>query len=1391
MKKLLRLFLSLMLVFSMAIEASAGLTIYNDLGKVEEMSVELPDLSVAKSMTKEDAKFIIHSYIEAPSEVIYDVTYDIDGVTHNAGTLKAVPYEHQSTEFSFGDIDNGIYYVTINVKDGNRVAASLEHRLVIMTGYEHQFMDELATYGMNVHLNQSQNRDYDPIEIDRLAFAGTKRIREAVENRHVERTKGVYDFSGNTRAAVSSRIGHDAFYEVLQEHGIEHYRILGYANPHYMHFPSDDPDNILGSWDKNGWTWWGGGFMPNVPDGLIGWKNYVRESVLHWGADNDFELFNETFLNKLFPENVGNANANNNIIKFAAMGKIEAGAEGYNADMNSFSFGQSHHWQLTEGLKQGIYPYINTAGTHTYVHPSDPDKNDSFRREIEQVRTDFVELGGWKDINLTEYGWCFRENDNEIAYPMVTDEFAAKCLVKNTILADDVNVGEKYYYAYAKYRLKDEELQAIKDGKKTDTEQQFGIFDIFYNPQLPYITYTEMNRRLGGAVYIGEVSLGMGDGERAFLYSKDGKPLLVIWYYDGNEGTQSYSFNENVEIYDIYGNDVCKGSVAFEVGNSPLYVYGLSDEWFKKCAVENLQSMNKRYIADSAAEFDSSFSSEINRTLNDTEDKVEAATSAETVLAAINTYAELGDKIIAKGANGEVTQLTASKTLFRLYEIMCFLDNVYISLYDGDMPTGIESNLAPLTEKLNQLYRNDKRLMQYSDEMHRHAKRFYDNAKLVFGLEDNPQKAGVVKAYDLMAGILIRWTDAFSEFEDILRYAIFTQIPYEDTVTTSGFTTKIDMSVFNYENEDINAYVVLKDEAGNVAATTDTMLIKAGEYVTVPVSFVINKESGVDSYYYTTEVYDVSGEHIYDTVLGFAVADNLEVRMKALNEAPDKASNLTFTIKNMSSDDLDLRLKVKSNGDITFGQSSVNFSIDANGTADVNVPIAGMKETAYHFYTVDYSVETDDGEVIYSGVYPISFTHIVKAQNPIDVAKYDGSLEGWEDAYPVYINPPKTSDDAASWQGSNFAARILYKWDENNLYMLADAYDNRLYNALSKSDMWNGDCIQMTFDVNNNKTPAYDTTDIDMGFAATTLGNSVYVWQAPTAYTGSGTPDWLQIIRNDDLNITRYVAAIPKSILQGINFSAGSVFGYNVGFNEADTLYRETWYQLTNGTIDSKSPMHYETFTLVNPENKELLPSIAKDIFVNKLDAQETKRIPFTDVSGHWAENQITSLYGIGVVAGVTEDKFVPSGTLTRAEFMQLAALVSKDSTGKIYSVYDDVAPEAWYAKAVQILYENDIIPQDMISDNKIEPDKEITREEAAAIASNVYKAVKKKTVKTGTIDKAPDADEVSMWAKEAVDKAMTLGIIVGDEYGNVNPHNNLTRAEGAAIIFKLNGVLQ
>lgn len=1377
------------LVFLVTLCITAGVVyaettdIYKKMGTVEQMDIELCELSIAKTVSSNDAYIILNSYIEAKDKKSYTVSYEeADGESHYLGTFTAEPFLNQKTKFSLAGIKNGIHNLTIYVTDGPRIAASKSIKLNVMDQYEHQFMDQLCRYGMNVHLNDSGERDYDDIEIQRLAFAGCKSIRESIQWMNVELSRGAYSWGKNRPNQVNGR-GIDGFNEYIQKFDISHYRILGYANENYVFFKEDDPNNIKQSWIDHGLPWWANIMMPNMPDGLMGWKNYVKANVEHWGTDK-YEMLNENWgAASIFPEKAGRTTVYDTVVKFATMGKIQSGTEGYNSSFEAFQTDQAQHWFIIDSLEQGIYPYVNAVASHAYTHPGDPDKNDGFRRIIRQTDQNMTDYGGWKTITLSEVGWS-NKYEEKPAYPMVNAEDASTYLTKNFVLADDVNIDATYWYVYNKYRLTEEAVQKKLAEGNNDPEYNFGLFDIQYEPKPTYVAYTELNRRLSGSVYVGEVDLGYGENQKAFLYAKDGKPVLVTWYYDGEKGENSIKFDETVEAYDRYGNFVYRGDGEFTVGNGPMYVYGLSNDWFAKSIQYNLPRLNKDYMSQYAEEFDDSFAAEINKVFKNAENELNAGVTAESLVKIAKSYEELGNKIIKQGADGKISQLTVSKTLYKLYRIIQKIANAYVPMYEGEVPTSMESDIKPLTEKVNSLYREKHRLMQYSDEMYRFAKKHVDNFETVAALEENPQKAGVLKSYDLLAGILIDWTDAFTDYEDIIRYAVFTHVPYPDTEVTSGFKSTIDLSIFNFETEEINAYVEITDPDGNVVAKTETAKIDPDSYKTMPVSLVVNQVAGVETYNYKAKVYDENGEFIYDSVIAFTVKDSLKLSVQPIKGTVDEASTLAVNVSNTSNEDLDLVLSVKSDENITFAQSNVTFSVKKGETVTVNIPISSINNTEYHYYTFAYTLSETNGNVICSGNQPVNFATIVKAKNPINVKEYND--EDWKDAYPVYLNSPQEANSVDAWKSSNCAARVLYKWDENNLYVLADVYDNRLYNTLTKSDMWNGDCVQMSFDPNNDRTKAYDANDLEMGFAKTTLGNSVHVWQTPTPYTGSETPDWLNIVRDDDGCVTRYMIAIPSSVIPGVKLQSDSVFGHNIGVNDADSLYRDNWIQLTNGTIDSKNPSLYVPFILKDSEDKELIPSLAGTIFSGKIVSNEKKIIPFTDVYGHWAENQIASLYERGIVNGKTDISFDPEGSLTRAEYMQMAAMTLGKSTGALYEVYDDVSADEWYAEAVQVLHENNVIPEAMTEENMIFPDKEITREEAAVIAVNVYKALRSTTIKNADLSSIPDGCDVSEWAAEGVAKAMGLGLIEGSDNGEITPRNLLTRAEGATVIFKL-----
>ncbi|MBB3114566.1 hypothetical protein FHS18_006687 [Paenibacillus phyllosphaerae] len=172
----------------------------------------------------------------------------------------------------------------------------------------------------------------------------------------------------------------------------------------------------------------------------------------------------------------------------------------------------------------------------------------------------------------------------------------------------------------------------------------------------------------------------------------------------------------------------------------------------------------------------------------------------------------------------------------------------------------------------------------------------------------------------------------------------------------------------------------------------------------------------------------------------------------------------------------------------------------------------------------------------------------------------------------------------------------------------------------------------------------------------------------------------------------------------------------------------------------------------------------------------------YTDVKPeHWAYSYVQLLSFEGVTTGITDNTFGAAQTTTRAEFVTLLARAFRlqPSTGSLS--FRDVEAGSWYAEAVQAAYEAGIVQG--ISADRFEPGQEITREEMVVM---VIRALE---LRSGTIAAAgsgasfADGEQISAWAKDAVSKAIELGLISGKGNNNFDPHGMASRAETAKVI--------
>jgi hypothetical protein len=174
--------------------------------------------------------------------------------------------------------------------------------------------------------------------------------------------------------------------------------------------------------------------------------------------------------------------------------------------------------------------------------------------------------------------------------------------------------------------------------------------------------------------------------------------------------------------------------------------------------------------------------------------------------------------------------------------------------------------------------------------------------------------------------------------------------------------------------------------------------------------------------------------------------------------------------------------------------------------------------------------------------------------------------------------------------------------------------------------------------------------------------------------------------------------------------------------------------------------------------------------------------VDFTDISAHWAKDDILFAAARGLFSGTDVGLFSPDEALTRGMFVTvIAQLCDADTEPYQRSSFKDVAANAWYAPYVEWAVQLGIISGR--GDDIFDPASLITREEMSIIIAKVadYKALTLDEPVALTVFE--DDALISDWAEEAVERLTTSGIIKGDAANRFYPQKSVTRAECASYL--------
>ncbi|CEQ30586.1 glucan endo-1 [[Clostridium] sordellii] len=168
------------------------------------------------------------------------------------------------------------------------------------------------------------------------------------------------------------------------------------------------------------------------------------------------------------------------------------------------------------------------------------------------------------------------------------------------------------------------------------------------------------------------------------------------------------------------------------------------------------------------------------------------------------------------------------------------------------------------------------------------------------------------------------------------------------------------------------------------------------------------------------------------------------------------------------------------------------------------------------------------------------------------------------------------------------------------------------------------------------------------------------------------------------------------------------------------------------------------------------------------------------DIYGHWAKKEINQFISSGYVNGYEDGTFRPDSSITRAEFVKL---VNKyfGFNNKEDIKFSDINTNDWYYKDICIASKAGYI--NGYEDKTFKPNKTITREEVSKILISIKN---KQDNVYDKLNKYPDKNKVSNWAKPYVEGAIEQGYLKGNDLGLLNPTNNITRAESVTILSRV-----
>jgi len=293
---------------------------------------------------------------------------------------------------------------------------------------------------------------------------------------------------------------------------------------------------------------------------------------------------------------------------------------------------------------------------------------------------------------------------------------------------------------------------------------------------------------------------------------------------------------------------------------------------------------------------------------------------------------------------------------------------------------------------------------------------------------------------------------------------------------------------------------------------------------------------------------------------------------------------------------------------------------------------------------------------------------------------------------------------------------------------------------------------------------------------------------------GNTTSSYLQVIIEKDSNapvLSTLNILGAQSIATPADFSAGILTGsnYRAVDNYEQYVTRSFLLPGFTGSANNVSVVRLDpqanqpTYVPTQIENASGTTKANFKRKGNSVYAVVTRSASFTDMSSHWARNEVTLLASKFIVTGDTNKTFSPGKNITRAAFAEFIARgIGLDGDRTAATRFSDISATSNSAAFIGAVSKAGIVEGG--TDGKFRPNAAITREEMATMLVRAMNYVGVQTpASSSALSGFKDRTKVSGWAKSGMEICVTAGFIKGSTTKTINPQSNATRAEATIMI--------